>query len=604
MPRPTAGFTSGLESIINLVAGVPPGVVPGRWDNRKAYAYSYAAFSPEGPYYDATLGVYIGGNFWDGRAYDTSVQAQGPPINPNEMNNTPVGTAPNQYPPLLVKKIQSRPYTPLFKQIYGQDVFTKYTPRQIFEIWGEAIAAFEASGEVCQFSSKYDASQYGVPPQNLYTLSASEERGRAVVLRHAPNASSATRRRASRASTLETEGKETFTMYCFANIGVPKNPGNPYYAMTDPVSNPTGYNPLGRKYIDWGLGDNATGGLDGTKFFNKTPGDILQFRGLFLTPTTRNVDLRPAPTFIKAYFHNGFAKSLQEVVHFYNTRNIAVNASRQAGRLRPPQRPAHGLHGDLAAARGARQRAERRRLHPRPGGRRGDHRGDGGERPGGQPRADRLPGGRPRQLPQDPQRRLHRAQPRPSAATEVSSRPQRRAAGTRSHRVPADRSRPLQEPSHIDPRNRRVNMFGIIRTSRGSPATRRHPDLDRIILFPRGETTGPDDLEVPTAGSPRAGRPPKGRRPRLRIFEPGSRGSRKADIGRAAASSAAKWTYVAHPSFDDPAAHDAILAPCPEPGDVEAPARTRPLAYRVSYLAGPATSRSCLASRRPICSAR
>ena len=79
---PTAGFTSGLESIINLAAGVPPGVVPGRWDNRKAYGYSYAAYSPEGPYYDATLGVYIGGNFWDGRAYDTAVQARAPPSTP------------------------------------------------------------------------------------------------------------------------------------------------------------------------------------------------------------------------------------------------------------------------------------------------------------------------------------------------------------------------------------------------------------------------------------------------------------------------------------------------------------------------------------------
>ena len=49
---------------------------------------------------------------------------------------------------------------------------------------------------------------------------------------------------------IETEGKDTFTMYCFANIGVPKNPANPYYQMTDPVSNPTGYNPLGTNYID------------------------------------------------------------------------------------------------------------------------------------------------------------------------------------------------------------------------------------------------------------------------------------------------------------------------------------------------------------------
>ena len=118
-------------------------------------------------------------------------------------------------------------------------------------------------------------------------------------------------------------------MYCFANIGVPKNPDNPYYAMINPVTNPTGYNPLGTNYIDWGLGDNATGGLDGTKFFNQTPGDIPEFQGLFLTPTVRNVDLRPDPTFIKAYFHNGWAKNLQTVVHFYNTRNIATNAAGQ-----------------------------------------------------------------------------------------------------------------------------------------------------------------------------------------------------------------------------------------------------------------------------------
>jgi cytochrome c peroxidase len=330
----TAGFTSGLEPIINIVEGVPPGVVPGRWDNRKAYTYGYAAFSPQGPYYDATLGVWVGGNFWDGRAFDTAMQAQGPPINPNEMDNTPVGTAPfDQYPPLLIQKIQNRPYSNLFKQIYGPDVFTKYTPLQLYAIWGEAIASYEATGEVCQFSSKYDASKYGVlngvPNQNItYTLSASEERGRVLYFGQAQCF-------ACHSSAgfpdigLETEGKETFTMYCFANIGVPKNPNNPYYAMTNPTTNPTGYNPLGRKYIDYGLGSNATGSLDGTKFFNTTPGDILEFRGLFLTPTNRNSDLRPYPTFVKAYFHNGWAKSLQEAVHFYNTRNIAVNANGQ-----------------------------------------------------------------------------------------------------------------------------------------------------------------------------------------------------------------------------------------------------------------------------------
>ena len=51
--------------------------------------------------------------------------------------------------------------------------------------------------------------------------------------------------------------------------------------------------------------------------------------------------------------------------------------------------------------------------------------------------------------------------------------------------------------------------------------------------------------------------------PGLRIFEPKSRRSRKADIGRARRLLAADLTYIAHPSFDDPSARDAILAPSP-----------------------------------------
>jgi cytochrome c peroxidase len=329
-----SGFTTGLSSIVNLAAGVPPGVVPGRWDNRKSQGYAYATLSPEGPYYDAIAGVYIGGNFWDGRAYDSAIQAMGPPINPNEMANTPSGTAPNQWPQVLIDKMATRPYTPLITSLYGPDVFTKYSPLQIFYIWGEAIAAYEASAEVNQFSSKYDASQYGTPPQNLYTLSASEERGR-ILYGVGPNptndptfgSAQCFACHSSAALPLvqdETDGKDTFTMYCFANIGVPKNTGNPYYEMVNPFINPTGYNPLGRKYIDYGLGANAVGGLDGTVFFNTTPGDIPMFRGLFQTPTVRNSDKRPYPGFVKAYFHNGWAKSLKEVVHFYNTRNLAV----------------------------------------------------------------------------------------------------------------------------------------------------------------------------------------------------------------------------------------------------------------------------------------
>ena len=43
------------------------------------------------------------------------------------------------------------------------------------------------------------------------------------------------------------------------------------------------------------------------------------FNGMFQTHTLRNADKRPRPDFVKEYMHNGYLKSLKEVVHFYNT---------------------------------------------------------------------------------------------------------------------------------------------------------------------------------------------------------------------------------------------------------------------------------------------
>jgi cytochrome c peroxidase len=53
-------------------------------------------------------------------------------------------------------------------------------------------------------------------------------------------------------------------------------------------------------------------------------GDFLGINGAFKTPTFRNVDKRPHPGFVKAYMHNGALKSLKQVVHFYNTRNLTT----------------------------------------------------------------------------------------------------------------------------------------------------------------------------------------------------------------------------------------------------------------------------------------
>lgn len=100
-----------------------------------------------------------------------------------------------------------------------------------------------------------------------------------------------------------------FTDYSFENIGVPRNPQNPFYTVAPK------WNPDGAEFVDYGLGG----------FLKKAgyPEQVYQPElGKFKVRTLRNVDERPYPEFVKAYMHNGALKSLEEVVHFYNTRDI------------------------------------------------------------------------------------------------------------------------------------------------------------------------------------------------------------------------------------------------------------------------------------------
>jgi hypothetical protein len=50
--------------------------------------------------------------------------------------------------------------------------------------------------------------------------------------------------------------------------------------QTDKESNPHGYNSIGTKYVDYGLGANPNLAPDGTRFYKNVPGDISEFRGL------------------------------------------------------------------------------------------------------------------------------------------------------------------------------------------------------------------------------------------------------------------------------------------------------------------------------------
>jgi cytochrome c peroxidase len=249
--------------------------------------------------------LFAGGNFWDGRATGHKLgnpaadQAQGPFLNPVEQN---VADAKN-----LVEKVCSSEYADLFKKVgydiwKEKDILSSTNVNLQYGIIGIAIAAFENSETVNGFSSKYD---YYLKGQ--VKLSEKEMQGLELFVGKGKCAN----------CHLNENGKEgtppLFTDFTFDNLGIPKNAENPWYTMD------TTFNKEGINWVDPGLAD----------FLKEMPQYAMYAEenyGKHQVPTLRNVDKRPSQGYIKCYGHNGYFKSLEEVVHFYNTRDILPSA--------------------------------------------------------------------------------------------------------------------------------------------------------------------------------------------------------------------------------------------------------------------------------------
>jgi cytochrome c peroxidase len=317
---PRAGWTNS-DSEINQMFGTVPGAVIKRFGNRRPPTVGYAALMQSGPpTLIPEIGIYAGGFFYDGRAATLGDQDPLPLQNPNEMNNTPEG---------VVQAVASGKNAALYQQTYGVAIST-FSADEAFSDVVEAIVAYEESPAVSPFNSRYDQylagkvrlSQKELAGLRLFTGSTTGRPG------GPPTAKNANCVVCHIIPTADTDGPDLFTAGTFVNTGIPKNLKNPYYQQTNSSADPEGYNPLGAAYIDYGLGDflypenslpsgNTGQGSNGQ-------GDTLKINGMFKTPTLRNVDLRPEPSFVKCYGHNGFFKSLQQVVHFYNTRNLTT----------------------------------------------------------------------------------------------------------------------------------------------------------------------------------------------------------------------------------------------------------------------------------------
>ena len=313
---PEAGWTGPLSDI-NATGAVYEGSIAGRFGNRKPPSSAYATISPVFHYViDHQEALFIGGNFWDGRATGEKLgnpaadQAQGPFLNPVEQASPDnacivyrVCTA-DSYPVTFEEvwpELCDIDWPDDIETICGQEdvmVMLSDEDRMKVEMAYDnialSIAAYEASIEVNAFTSKYDYTKGGKA-----RLTQQEKKGRALFQGKGH----------CKACHPSTGPDPLFTDFTFDNLGIPKNPDNPFYSM------PPEFNPAGADWVDPGLGG-----------FLETRPDYAGFAeenyGKHKVPTLRNVDLRPYDGFVKAFGHNGYFKTLEEIVHFYNTRDV------------------------------------------------------------------------------------------------------------------------------------------------------------------------------------------------------------------------------------------------------------------------------------------
>jgi len=311
---PSVGFT-GPDERFNKSGGVYEGAVKGRFGNRKPPAAAYAGDSPK-LHLDKD-GNFVGGMFWDGRATGDVLgdplaeQAMGPFLNPLEQNMPDKKS--------IVLAVQKSDYAGLFEKVWGKGSLDAVkNVDKSYALIARSIAAYERSAEVNPFSSKFDAfwraakakglDVEAIDEDNAKTfkgLGLTEREVRGLVLFNTKGLCAQCHVLAS------VNGKPPlFTDYTYDNIGVPKNPDNPFYGQAKE------FNPDGKAWVDKGLG----GFLETVDKYKKYAAANM---GKHKVPTLRNIDERPSPGFVKAFMHNGSLKTLKEVVSFYNTRDKA-----------------------------------------------------------------------------------------------------------------------------------------------------------------------------------------------------------------------------------------------------------------------------------------
>ena len=365
---PDVDFT-GPISLLNMTTVAYPGSVRNisadptrsRYGHRKPQSYTYAPYYPP-LQYNQTQTDFYGGNFWDLRATGAYLQnpaaeqAQGPPVDPNEMGFADSACA--------VHRLSQSSYKWFFEAVWGPQSFQITWPSDVdkvcsrpgpapaddplpvhldsvnrgrsnaaYDNFALAIAAYEAAPEISPFSSKFD---YAVAHSKEQVLSLDEQAGWDLFhgkgkcnTCHLDGTESLAGKATTRITPADVGNKAPlFTDFTSTNLGIPRNPSIPYYNESKPDTYGFAPNPAGSSFVDKGVGDFLRSPLlnPNSDWSRLAP----QFDGKFQVSTLRNADKRPRPDFVKAYMHNGYFKSLEEVVHFYNTRDTLPRCTQGA----------------------------------------------------------------------------------------------------------------------------------------------------------------------------------------------------------------------------------------------------------------------------------
>jgi len=380
---PYAGFSGPIPSV-NLTMVAFPGSFHFRAGKRTAQRYTYSPWFPV-LQLNETQGLFFGGNFWDSRATGyllqnpDAEQAQHPPVDTQEMGSPDTACivfrlSQAQYRPLFeqvwgkgsldikfpsdTEKICG---TPGGAAVFGTDTMpVKLKPEdrlfanRAFDNWGQSLDAYEKSKEVSPFTSKFDAFLKGTVMLTLDEMAGyALFRGKAAcnTCHVDGRGSTQTPGTGSDGHPSTTTGTDTsnaatvnplFTCFGSANEGLPLNPRNAFYYQTTPDFFGFTPNPFGFAYRDLGLGTFLRSGFGSAPNPNS---EWIPFAptsdGQFQVSTARNVAMTPTcppgsppgcvacptteapgPYFQKGFFHNGYIKSLKQLVHFYNTRDV------------------------------------------------------------------------------------------------------------------------------------------------------------------------------------------------------------------------------------------------------------------------------------------